>query len=85
MFPDAFEDGFNPYDSFVMINGTCQPTPLGCLVSRTLPDGRCSQCIAPGYVLLHNGTCKEVRPLVQPCLVAPVVVYDACCLDWDSP
>ncbi|KAL4419386.1 hypothetical protein ABPG77_002913 [Micractinium sp. CCAP 211/92] len=67
VFPDTFEDGFNPYDSFVMINGTCQPTPFGCLVSRTLPDGRCSRCIAPGYVLLHNGTCKECPSLCSNC------------------
>ena len=75
-----YEDGLDPDYSYAMVNGTCLAPPLGCLVSHTLPGDRCSRCIAPGYVLLRNGTCMEVGPLVQPCLAARVFVCDSGCL-----
>ncbi|KAL4439752.1 hypothetical protein ABPG75_002753 [Micractinium tetrahymenae] len=62
VFPTSqYEDGFDPDYSYAMINGTCQSVPTGCLVTTTLPDGTCSRCMSPGYVLLRNGTCKEDR------------------------
>ena len=74
-----YEDGLDPDYSYAMVNGTCLAPPVGCLVSHTLPGDRCSRCIAPGYVLLRNGTCMEVGPLVQPCLAARVFVCNASC------
>lgn len=81
LFPtSSYEDGLDPEYSSVLINGTCQSVPLGCLVSRTLPDGRCTRCQSPGYVLLQDGSCNEVRwsSTTQPCCALCAL----CCTVW---